>query len=684
LRREYRTHRWARFTFWVAVSAVITRILEYSFGWPLESLWVLLLLALIVAGVYYFFRLVRIARRRLLWRLTSRLIVTYIFIAFVPVILILLITGLGAIILNGQFAAYLVHARLQNHFDELKQLNRVVAHEAVHIDTRDPGKLFDDLESFYQDDMKEYSSSYPGLGITLRAQGKARAFFLSGSPMTHPVSEPRWLKGEEWAGFVMNEGKVSLRAVDEEETKAGRLAIILSMPVSPELLNIVGEGIGPVAVFPLKFTPEKDSSIDGKKAEVDGISTESSVRSDGVALPKSRVFFDFSVHGASALNPVLWDAPKFQEQNNPVLVAVNSRIFTLNEELLGTLGKFSSAPVVVFLVLGAIFLQIELFALVTGVLLTRSITSTVNRLQAATERVKAGDFSHRIDLPAHDQVSALGAAFDTMTASVERLMAESREKLRLESELNIAREVQKQLFPQTAPALPGARMFGECRPARGVSGDYYDFLKLGPGSVGLVLGDVSGKGIYAALLMAGIQSAVRTQLYDGTIHEGGAGTNYRLPLSSAALLGRLNRQVFENTPDSKYATFFYAIYDAARCTLEYANAGHPPPFLFHRKGVSRLDAGGTVLGIFPRVDYQQDVVQLEPGDVVIAYTDGLVEPENSYGEEFGEARLIKLIREAIDSPPEVLAESIYSGVMDWTGGGELQDDMTLLYLKATG
>ncbi|MDE3178959.1 MAG: hypothetical protein KGM47_04790, partial [Acidobacteriota bacterium] len=107
LRREYRTHRWARFTFWVAVSAVITRILEHSFGWPLESLWVLLLLALIVAGVYYFFRLVRIARRRLLWRLTSRLIVTYIFIAFVPVILILLITGLGAIILNGQFAAYL-------------------------------------------------------------------------------------------------------------------------------------------------------------------------------------------------------------------------------------------------------------------------------------------------------------------------------------------------------------------------------------------------------------------------------------------------------------------------------------------------------------------------------------------------------------------------------------------------
>ncbi|MGH9378885.1 MAG: PP2C family protein-serine/threonine phosphatase, partial [Terriglobia bacterium] len=140
----------------------------------------------------------------------------------------------------------------------------------------------------------------------------------------------------------------------------------------------------------------------------------------------------------------------------------------------------------------------------------------------------------------------------------------------------------------------------------------------------------------------------------------------------------------ENTPDAKYATFFYAIFDAEKRTLLYTNAGHPPPFLFRRNALSRLEAGGTVLGIFPGSQYQQEMVQLEPGDVLLAYTDGLVEPENSYGEEFGEARLVKTIREAIDSPPEILAEGIYRGVMDWTGGGEPQDDMTMLYLKTTG
>ncbi|MGH9395712.1 MAG: SpoIIE family protein phosphatase [Terriglobia bacterium] len=685
LRQEYRSHRWARFTFWLLVSGAILWILEDGVGWSFGPLWFSFVAGAIVAGVYYFGRLIRFVRRRLLWRLTSRLIVTYLFIAFVPIILILLMVGLGALILNGQFAAFLVNGRLQNHFDELKQLNRVVAHEATHIGARDPRNLFDAIETFYQEDLRKYSNSYPGLEITLRADGHARAFRLTGEPVSPPVSQPLWLKEEEWAGIVMSKGGISLRAVDEEQTGAGRLTLILSMPVTPELLNMVGEGIGPVAVFPLKSTPGRSLSISNQPERVGGgVYSGASIRSNNLALPKPHIFADFSVHGASALNPVEWNAAKFQERSTPVLVVVNSRIFTLNAQLLSTLGRFSNAPVVVFIVLGAIFLQIELFALVIGILLTRSITSTVNQLQVATERVKMGDFSHRIGLPAHDQVSALGADFDTMTASVERLMVESREKLRLENELNIAREVQRQLFPQGAPEVHGARMFGECRPARGVSGDYYDFLELGHNQVGLVLGDVSGKGIYAALLMAGIQSAVRTQLYDGNAPEAENGANHRLTFSTATVLDRLNRQVYENTPDAKYATFFYAIFDAEKRTLLYTNAGHPPPFLFRRNALSRLEAGGTVLGIFPGSQYQQEMVQLEPGDVLLAYTDGLVEPENSYGEEFGEARLVKTIREAIDSPPEILAEGIYRGVMDWTGGGEPQDDMTMLYLKTTG
>ncbi|MGH9435354.1 MAG: PP2C family protein-serine/threonine phosphatase [Terriglobia bacterium] len=708
LRHEYRSHRWARFTFWLIVSGAILWILKAAAGWSSGLLWVLFAAGVIAAGAYYVVRLAGFARRRLLWRLTRRLVVTYVFIAFVPIILILLLVGLGAFILNGQFAAYLVNSRLRNHFDELKQINRVVAHEAAHIQARDPQELFDALENFYVGDLQKYASSYPGLEITLREGGAVRAFHLSGEPMQQPISEPRWLTQEEWSGFVMNRGELSLTAVNWEPAEAGRLMLILSMPVTPQLLSMVGDGIGPVAVIPLNTyradggrdrntkSSEWKISKGGRfgitanrvtappKPDAASVPARWSVQSGNVPLPTPRSWVDFVVHGASAINPVLWHAPKYTEASAPILVIVRSRIFPLNDQLLRILGRYSGFWPVAFIVVGIIFLVIEIAALVIGVLLTRSITSTVNRLQVATERVKRGDFSHRIGLPAHDQVSALGTAFDTMTASVERLMAESREKLRLESELNIAREVQQQLFPQNAPEVDGACMFGECRPARGVSGDYYDFLKFGHAQVGLVLGDVSGKGIYAALLMAGIQSAVRAQLYDGNFPAADQRGHNGHSFSTAVALDRLNRQVYENTPDAKYATFFYALFDAGKRTLLYTNAGHPPPFLFRRNTLSRLDAGGTVLGIFPGSRYQQELVHLEPGDVVVAYTDGLVEPENSYGEEFGEARLAKIIREAIDAPPEIVAEGIYRGIFDWTGSTEPQDDMTMLYLKTTG
>lgn len=682
LLQEYRSHAWARFTFWLVVSGFVLWFLEDGVGWPIGFLWVPFVLAAVVAGVYYTWRLIRLARRRLLWKLTRRLIVAYLFIAFVPIILILVLVGLGAIILNGQFAAYLVNARLQNHFDELKQLNRVVAHEATHINARSPEALFDALEGFYVQDMRAYASSYPQLEITLRDGEQARAFKLTGERVSMPASRPAWLSSEEWAGITTDNKELRLRAIDQEETKAGVLTLILSMPITPALLNMVGEGIGPVTFIPLNSSGIEPNGSGNRGRVGWNVYSGGSIRSNELALPPRRSIVDFSVTGGSILTPVEWNAAKMNEQGTPVLLAVNSRIFALNAQILGVLGRFSSIPVVAFIVIAAVFLQIELFALIIGILLTRSITSTVNRLQVATERVKAGDFSHRIGLPAHDQVSALGTAFDTMTASVESLLAESREKLRLENELNIAREVQRQLFPQRAPELAGALMFAECRPARGVSGDYYDFLELGRRHVGLVLGDVSGKGIYAALLMAGIQSAVRTQLYHPNSPEKAIGDHHENSLSTASLLERLNRQIFDNTPDAKYATFFYAIFDGLRRTLLYTNAGHPPPLLFHDSSISRLDEGGTVLGLFPSRRYDQRLVQLEPGDVLFAYTDGLVEPENSYGEEFGEARLIKIIRESIGAAPETLAQEVYSAVTDWTEGGEPQDDMTMLYLRA--
>jgi phosphoserine phosphatase RsbU/P len=309
------------------------------------------------------------------------------------------------------------------------------------------------------------------------------------------------------------------------------------------------------------------------------------------------------------------------------------------------------------------------------------MTTTVDRLYQATERVKAGDLSYRISLPARDQLSALGEAFDNMTASVQRLLRESEEKSRLESELEIAREVQARLFPQNLPQIPGLELYGVCKPARMVSGDYYDFLRFGENRVGLVLGDISGKGISAALLMASIQSALHAQFYDG---HSAAGLAHAVPLSAAGVVRRLNRQLFESTPREKYATFFYGVYDGENRKLTYTNAGHLPPFFFHGGKVERLGTGGTVIGLFGDVSYEEAMVELEPGDTLLAFTDGVTEPENIYGEEFGEGRLLEVVRRALNAPAEVLVEEVCRSVGDWTGQPDLQDDMTVVVARALG
>jgi phosphoserine phosphatase RsbU/P len=148
------------------------------------------------------------------------------------------------------------------------------------------------------------------------------------------------------------------------------------------------------------------------------------------------------------------------------------------------------------------------------------------------------------------------------------------------------------------------------------------------------------------------------------------------------VVSRLNRQIYASTPREKYVTLFYGVYDGASRRLTYTNAGHLPPVIFRRQGLLRLEGGGTVVGLFPSARYEQVEVQIEPGDMLLAFTDGMTEPENSYGEEFGEDRLLEVARHALGSPPEVLLDEIYRSVSDWTGSSELQDDMTLVIGEA--
>jgi phosphoserine phosphatase RsbU/P len=252
---------------------------------------------------------------------------------------------------------------------------------------------------------------------------------------------------------------------------------------------------------------------------------------------------------------------------------------------------------------------------------------------------------------------------------------EVAQRERLNREVEIAREVQERLFPQTLPAIAGLDYAGHCRPALGVGGDYYDFLALPQGHLGVAIGDVSGKGIAAALMMASLQASLR-------------GEATRAPENLAAAVSNINRLVYEASAENRYATFFYGQYDPATRAFDYVNAGHNPPMLFHcangKWSVTRLDIGGTVVGLMKSFAYQQGSVALSRGDILVAYTDGISEAMNQSDEEWGEDRMMKTIESCNSLPAREILQHVFTSADAFVAGAEQHDDMTLVVLRTVG
>ena len=250
----------------------------------------------------------------------------------------------------------------------------------------------------------------------------------------------------------------------------------------------------------------------------------------------------------------------------------------------------------------------------------------------------------------------------------EAIASEVAQRERLNRELEIAREVQEHLFPRNCPALPGLDYAGRCRPARGVGGDYYDFLELADGCLGIAIGDVSGKGIPAALLMASLQASLRGQTISGQT-------------DLAKLMYNVNRLIFQTSPANRYATFFYAQFEPLARQLTYVNGGHNPPMVFRNGEVLRLEDGGPVVGLFKTASYSQSGVILEIGDVLLLYTDGISEAMNASDEEWGEERMIEAVRACQCRPSLEVIDELMRAADGFAAGAPQHDDMTIMVIK---
>ena len=251
------------------------------------------------------------------------------------------------------------------------------------------------------------------------------------------------------------------------------------------------------------------------------------------------------------------------------------------------------------------------------------------------------------------------------------LAAEAAQRERVNREIEIAREVQERLFPQEMPNIIGASVAGHCRPALGVGGDYYDVINLDDGRVGLAIGDVSGKGIAAALLMASLRASLRGVTIDN-------------PRNFAQLMHKVNVLVYEASASNRYATFFFAAYDPRTRRLECVNAGHNAPVVLRKGEVIRVEAGGPVVGLLPFAPYVEQVLTLEPGDLLLLYTDGISEAMTHDDEEWGEERMIESALKVRDRPAEEVLNAIFADADKFTAGAPQHDDMTMLILKLDG
>ena len=621
-------------------------------AWIVFLTTLLLVLGLIVA--------VRWAGSRL-WLMRTRLVVTYAFIGVIPLFLLVLITGLAFYLFNVQFAGYILTSRLEMELRSLSVSN-----------TRMANQIAADINAGHAVSL---SGSGPSLGtrpdVFAWVNGE---LILNEGGQAAPVLSPKL--PSQFSRVIEDQGKIFLRSLATDSTSKGTLTVVSSRPADRYLLSDLGTNLGEVTLYKLET----------------GTRNPSPFLSNG-DIPTARRAMDLVVRSGADIPVLDW---KTGSETSPAPASVRTRFSMLYDRAFRSLGDLGETiELMLFLLLLALIL-FEAAAWWVGIRVSGSITGAVGQLYLATTHVNRGDFSHRIPVTSNDQLAALATSFNSMTESIENLIHEQKEKQRLEHEITIAQEVQEQLFPPHITQLPSLEVHGFCQPARSVSGDYYDFLDLGRNRLLLAVGDVSGKGISAALLMATIHSAVRAYAIEGipalrqvqAVAAGPILVSQAEPVlpgvevCPSALLSLLNHQLYESTPQEKYATLFLALYDAGEHRLIFSNAGHVPPLILTPSGdVKRLEDGGTVVGLFDRITYDENSVPLRPGDIFLAYSDGVTEPENDFG-EFGEGRLIDLVQENRKLPLKRISEIVTAAVDDWIGGAERPDDVTLVLARA--
>jgi sigma-B regulation protein RsbU (phosphoserine phosphatase) len=603
----------------------------------------LLLVVLLASGSWAAIRAIRRLVQHSVWRLRNRLLSSYLFIAVVPVLLLFALGWTGAWVVASQTAFYLVAAEFNERIAVLHDSSAAVLNGDAGPSTEPALRLFSLL-----------NSRFPGVEFLVSRPGEPEVRLPASSKLTAPPNVQ-----EHISGVLLKDGL--LYAWAHHHSSKGSVTVVA--PLTRAYLDDLIPGLGAITLL------DKDSSRRRMRLH-DRITEDPSDDRTARGVPAPANFLDLQILWASQVNVHDWDNPSAEQQ---ALLGIHTRIAQVYRVVFSQKADLDQPLLTSFYLVAGLFLFFEVVALIIGISITRTITGAVHNLYEGTRRVQEGDFSTRIPVKGRDQLADLSHSFNTMTENLEKLLVVAKDNERIQADLTIAREVQEQLYPRTVPPSKSLLLTARLNPARSVSGDYYDYQRVNDHCIALALGDVAGKGISAAILMANVQSALRAQIR----HSQELGH----ACSTSSIVSQLNKHLHAHTTAEKYATFYFGVYDETTGILTSTNAGHLQPLLFRRGEVIRLDVNGMVVGAFALAKYDESTVQLEPGDLLVLYTDGITEPENEYDEMFGEDRLIETIQRVIDRSNEDIIAEVFRAVEQWIHAPDSNDDMTILLVR---
>jgi sigma-B regulation protein RsbU (phosphoserine phosphatase) len=636
-------------------------------------------LAVLVSAVAIGYRVYVLARHRLLWRVRRKLILSYIFIGVVPVLLVAIFFTVGGLLFFFNVSGFM----LRNHVASVVDGARFLAQAAAP--TLDADSTAAQLTAGLVTRQNAAAERYPLVSYALvpsdsrctSSDARAPAPNVVAGPWSHvnaPEGIPSWVPCSGFANLITYQAEggtaVAARAVTwPPDLKS---ALVVDIPFGDAMIREFHDQMG-ITIEAYSIVEPVDRSTQASTSERRGRLVVGPVN---LRLGEQEEPFGW----VAFLDYADWKTGATSGLTVGFRMGPTAVYRYLSGPSFAPLDNYNLGQIFLFLlaVIAVLFLIIQAVALVMGLSLARSITGSVHELFAGTERVRRGDFSHKIAIRSRDQLGELAGSFNSMTASIEGLLREKAEKERLEQELKIARSIQMSLLPQGPLQMPGVSLSGHCEPAREVGGDYYDFLPLEDDRLGILIADVAGKGTSAALYMAELKGLVLSLS--------------RHHVSPRTMLIEANRIISKHLDSRSFITMTYAVVDLRARTMTCARAGHCPLVYVpgpeaHSRTPQVLTPEGMVLGLqfdlgdtFDRL-LEEVTLPLGRGDLFVLYTDGISEAMNEAGDCFGDQRLVDLAERNADLKSDDLCARILSEVHTFAGEAAQHDDMTMVLLK---